>query len=477
MDRGSIACVFSMIEEATLSYFHEVVASFEALLPKYKVTGGSILLMKKRYLEVMLVTVCLCMATGSALGLEKIPDWLTGTPVSYTHLARCGRSRNFTAWHPCYCEKKPDWLTGKLCMLMYGTEGSEAEYPLDRFLDKYLCVFDLDANVVDSIRVPDDASLVRECVYGDPVLFYTAEPGYHWYDAGPAYHANRWRVYEMAEVLSPKGWQEGDYMLGKIYPSTFMGTHIEDTRDEDNHPIVSSSWPPIYNMLAPLNVAAIHNDDGEDMWTAYDLFYMAYGLSEERTPEIQMLHEKSTGAKSEFIKLYSFPIDYDFGAWACVFSKDGRVAFRKDDKLICVADDTVYEHQYNYPTDPPLYTCMTWRDNELLIFDKYDRKTQLCTLQCWNPEKDTFEPVQDSTGELIQLEPTPLAMALSADGSVLAVYTFGGLLQYINLETGDLYVEDLWAHETCLPTEQGVHIYPPPNKLMDYQTQVVWFPE
>lgn len=377
-------------------------------------------------------------------------------------------------------KEKADWLTGKLCMLMYGTEGTGAEYPLDRFLDKYLCVFDLDADVVDAIPVPDDATLVRECVYGDPVLFYAAEPGYNWYDAGPAYHMNRWRVYEMVEVLSPKDWQEDGYMLGKVYPSTHWGTHIEDTRNEDNHPIESSSWPPIYNMLAPLNAAAIYNDDGEDMWTSYDLFYMAYGLSEEETLEIQMLRGKFTGMKSEFIKLYSFPIDYDFGAWACAFSKDGHVAFFDRDKLICVTGDAIYEHQYNYsiyPVDPPLYKCMTWRDNELLIFDKYDRKTQMCTLQCWNPEEDTFEPVRDSTGEPIQLEPTPLTMALNAEGNILAVYTSSGLLKYINLETGDLYVEDLWIHETCLPSEQGTHLYPPPNKLMDYQTQVVWFPE
>lgn len=161
-------------------------------------------------------------------------------------------------------KERPDWLTGKLCMLMYGTEGTGAEYPLDRFLNKYLCVFDLDADVVNAIHVPDDATLVRECVYGDPVLFYAAEPGYHWFGMGFAYHMNRWREYEMVEVLSPKDWQQGSYMFGKTYPGTFLGTPIEETRNEDNHPIESSSWPPIYNMLAPLNVIAINCDDGED---------------------------------------------------------------------------------------------------------------------------------------------------------------------------------------------------------------------
>lgn len=75
---------------------------------------------------------------------------------------------------------------------------------------------------------------------------------------------NRWREYEMVEVLSPKDWQQGSYMFGKTYPGTFLGTPIEETRNEDNHPIESSSWPPIYNMLAPLNVIAINCDDGED---------------------------------------------------------------------------------------------------------------------------------------------------------------------------------------------------------------------
>lgn len=97
---------------------------------------------------------------------------------------------------------KPEWLQGKIAIDLYGDDRLLGAWPYER----YICVFNLDNNRIDSIKIPDDSIVLKEWEAGGRVAFaYPRTTGFNYTDN---YSDNRWRDFEYIQLI-PVETEEG----------------------------------------------------------------------------------------------------------------------------------------------------------------------------------------------------------------------------------------------------------------------------
>lgn len=357
-------------------------------------------------------------------------------------------------------ESKPEWLQGKVAIDLYGDDHLLGAWPYER----YICIFNLDNNQIDSIKIPDNSVVLKEWEEGGRVSFiYPDTTGYNYMDD---YAIRRWRDFKYIQII-PVETEEGTIYRRGESKFDFLNN------DEKNEKIFYDYiW-----MDSPLRILGLSGNDTSVLDGGMkEGLYLIYGLSEVGEIEIQLQKFE----KDEYSVLYHFPLDYDFGAWQYAISPTGKIAWwRKPGELLCVKkDEMVLTSEESY-----LNNTLIWKnDTELLYFATSEIKNRY-VLKKWDTSAGVCDDYLDLTGRSIFSEVYPWSMAVNDDKDILAVFGSVGnrnVIQFINLETGENYILYPWTIENSDErsdfrwygiTDQGVMIYSS-SKLL--QSQLLW---
>ena len=335
-------------------------------------------------------------------------------------------------------QEYPNWLKGTLCIDLYGADTLEESWPLDRFV----CAFDFDKDQTQKIKIPTEAIFSKvSAADSDPIIIWPTEYGDIYFDR---YSIWRWREVAYAEIIQSEIEGKVRYNYGDVSYDFWTRKPIE--RSPDDNRVYSTTA----RFDAPMRVLAIDSGYTEGWPFAY-LYYLQYAVSEENALEIQLVRiSDRNGIYSDADVLYQFPINYDFGVFKYAISENGRVVWIEDGKVLRCADDqkcTRVAAPRFVQGSPEWYD-----DTTVLFFDakEYCFQTEEPTvLKSWNITTRTTQDFTDQNGQPIKAEVIPLALALSPDKSILAVYgryTNNAAIQLIHLFDGESYLYNPWPN-------------------------------
>lgn len=358
-------------------------------------------------------------------------------------------------------ESNPEWLHGKVAIDLYGDDRLLGAWPYER----YICIFNMDNNQIDSIKIPDESVMLKEWEAGGRVAFvYPHTTGFNYMDD---YSTRRWRDYEYIQII-PVETEEGTiYKRGE---SEFDWLNDDDAANE--RIFYDHLW-----MDSPLRILGLSgNDDPVFNGGMKEGLYLMYGLSDGGELELQLQKFE----KDSCSVLYHFPLDHDFGAWQYAISPTGKIAWwSKPDELLCVKSDGVLAAN----GEIKLNNALAWKnDTELLYFAATETKDRYVVKE-WNISTGACDVYLNSAGREVFTKVYPRSMAINDDGNILAVYgsmSRQNVIQFINLKIGETHTMYPWTIENCDErsdfrwygiSDQGVMYYSSGNLL---QSQLLW---
>lgn len=374
-------------------------------------------------------------------------------------------------------ESVPDWLKGVLNIDLFGADSLEESWPLDR----YVCVFDFEVNRIDKIKIPSSAAYTKEWQSGGrPIIIFPSEYGYYYFDD---YSQWKWREVNYLEIVRTENEDGIRYTYGEMLRDIWTGEMLE-RKPDNNNVYYGTAF-----LESPMRILGINSEfDPEIRRDRLSVFYLQYGVSSNGDLEIQMIREDDAGLSNEKKEIiYSFPMDYDFGAWQYSISNGRRITWVEGMGTLVCADEYGTK---SFTSSGRILGLPVWYDDtSILYFETYDENSIMprkTILKKYDMANDTVEDFWNASGRRIEGNIHPFTMALNEEKNILATYGWGSNgtgIEIINLNNGDIYMFNPWPNfleeaesekQRYGYTEDGTLYFDPSSNS---QSKLVWFPE
>lgn len=374
-------------------------------------------------------------------------------------------------------ESVPDWLKGVLSIDLFGADSLEESWSLDR----YVCVFDFEVNRIDKIKIPSSAAYTKEWQSGGrPIIIFPSEYGYYYFDD---YSQWKWREVNYLEIVRTENEDGIRYTYGEMLRDIWTGEMLE-RKPDNNNVYYGTAF-----LESPMRILGINSEfDPEIRRDRLSVFYLQYGVSSNGDLEIQMIREDDAGLSNEKKEIiYSFPMDYDFGAWQYSISNGRRITWVEGMGTLVCADEYGTK---SFTSSGRILGLPVWYDDtSILYFETYDENSIMprkTILKKYDMANDTVEDFWNASGRRIEGNIHPFTMALNEEKNILATYGWGSNgtgIEIINLNNGDIYMFNPWPNfleeaesekQRYGYTEDGTLYFDPSSNS---QSKLVWFPE
>lgn len=374
-------------------------------------------------------------------------------------------------------ESAPAWLKGVLSIDLFGADSIEESWPLDR----YVCVFDFEADRIDKVKIPSGATYTKEWQNGgSPIIIFPSEYGYYYFDR---YSSWKWREVNYLEIVRTENEDGIRYTYGEMLRDIWTGEMPEREPDDNN------VYYGTYFSDSPMRILGMNSEfDSEIRRDRLSVFYLRYGISPKDEIEIQLVREDNVGLSDESKEIiYSFPTDYDFGAWQYSVSNGGRIAWIEGKGTMVCTDE--YGTKRFVSSGRILGRPVWYDETSVLYFETHDDTSIMpreIILKKYDVMNETAENFLDDSGKWVEGGIYPFTMTLNEEKNILAVYGWGNNgtgIEIINLDNGEIYLFNPWPNyleevesekQRYGYAEDGTLHFDPATNC---QSELVWFPK
>lgn len=305
----------------------------------------------------------------------------------------------------------PEWLQGTLCMSLQKADSLD-----DSYFQDAVCFFDFSQKKISILEIPPGSVLMEDYNQeGMPVICYPQKTN----SAGSEFISDpwKWRMYTVEQIA---------------YNS-----------DEDNY-YLNNSRTDYFD--APMAILGVHSENlfsSAGMSTEYGMYALSYGIDDACNLSIDLVYKDFRG---NFEKKCSFPLNHDFGGWGYSISENGAILSNHGDELL-LSDGSIL----SAIEDPSIdrFSEICWIDEQQFVYlgeinvGQHMKMDKTYCVKIWDCESNSNRHIVDRTGNAVCFDFMPTQMAVTNDGSTLAIYgnNFGyaAKVVFINLETGEKY--------------------------------------